>query len=110
KQSRRPFVPEVRGLASTADIAARIRAAVDRGGVAAVLHESATYRLADLALPRSGDVVLVVGPEGGIAGDELEHFADAGARAVRLGPSVMRTSTAGAVAAALVLDRTGRWA
>ncbi len=110
KQSRRPFVPEVRALASTADVVARIRAAVDRGGVGAVLHEAAPYRLGDLALPRSGDVVLVVGPEGGIAGDELELLADAGARAVRLGPSVMRTSTAGAVAAALVLEATGRWA
>lgn len=109
KQSRRPFVPEVRALASTADVAARIRAAVDRGGVAAVLHEAATYRLGDLALPRAGDVVLVVGPEGGISGDELELLADAGARAVRLGPSVLRTSTAGAVAAALVLESTGRW-
>jgi len=109
KQSRRPFVPEVRALATTTDVAARIRAAVARGGAAAVLHEAAPHRLADLALPRSGDVVLVVGPEGGIAGDELELFADAGARAVRLGPSVMRTSTAGAVAAALVLQAAGRW-
>jgi 16S rRNA (uracil1498-N3)-methyltransferase len=109
KQSRRPFVPEVRALGTTTDVAARIRAAVDRGGVAAVLHEAATSPLAELALPRSGDVVLVVGPEGGIAGDELELFADAGARAVRLGPTVMRTSTAGAVAAALVLQATGRW-
>jgi 16S rRNA (uracil1498-N3)-methyltransferase len=109
KQSRRPFVPEVRGLASTADVAARIRAVVDRGGVAAVLHESASHRIDALALPRSGDIVLVVGPEGGIGGDELELFADAGARAVRLGPSVLRTSTAGAVAAALVLQRSGRW-
>lgn len=110
KQSRRPFVPEVRALASTSDVVARVRAAVDRGGAALVLHEAAAHPIAQAVLPQRGDVVLVVGPEGGIAGDELEALADAGARAVRLGPSVLRTSTAGAVAAALVLQGTGRWA
>ena len=109
KQSRRPWVPEVRGLAATSDVVALIRAAVDAGGSAAVLHEAATSRLSDVTPPRQGDIVLVVGPEGGIAGDELEAFADAGAHSVRLGPSVLRTSTAGAVAAALVLAATGRW-
>jgi 16S rRNA (uracil1498-N3)-methyltransferase len=109
KQSRRPWVPEVRALASTADVVALLRAAVDAGGAAAVLHEAATARLSALALPRRGDVVLVVGPEGGIAGDELESFADAGAHGARLGPSVLRTSTAGAVATALVLESSGRW-
>ncbi len=109
KQSRRPWVPEVRGLASTSDVVALLRAAVDAGEWAAVLHEAAVARLADLTLPRRGDVVLVVGPEGGIGGDELEAFTDAGAHAVRLGPSVLRTSTAGAVAAALVLESSGRW-
>jgi 16S rRNA (uracil1498-N3)-methyltransferase len=103
-------VPEVRPLASTRDVATLLRATVDAGGTGLLLHEAASRRLADVALPHSGDVVLVVGPEGGIAGDELETFADAGAHAVRLGPSVMRTSTAGAVAAALVLESSGRWA
>ena len=60
-------------------------------------------------LPGTGDVVLVVGPEGGIAPDELAFFADAGARAVRLGPSVLRTSTAGVAALAVLSARLGRW-
>jgi 16S rRNA (uracil1498-N3)-methyltransferase len=110
KQSRRPFVPEVRPLASTTDVATLLRATVDAGGVGLLLHEAAARRLVDVALPHTGDVVLVVGPEGGIAGDELETFADTGAHPVRLGPSVMRTSTAGAVAASLVLASSGRWA
>jgi 16S rRNA (uracil1498-N3)-methyltransferase len=109
KQSRRPWVPEVRGLASTSDVVALLRSTVDSGGAAAVLHEAATSRLVDLTWPRRGDVVLVVGPEGGIGGDELEAFADAGAHGVRLGPSVLRTSSAGGVAAALVLAAAGRW-
>jgi len=61
-----------------------------------VLHESATGRLADL--PADGDLLLVVGPEGGISDEELAVLTDAGAIAVRLGPSVLRASTAAAVA------------
>ena len=61
------------------------------------------------ALPDVGSVVLVVGPEGGLSDDELARFAAAGAPGVRLGPTVLRTSTAGVVAASLVLGRTASW-
>jgi len=97
KQSRRAFVPEVRALASTADVVALLRSTVAGGGTALVLHEAASLRMASLKPSTSGDVVLVVGPEGGIADDELAAFADAGALTARLGPSVLRTSTAGTV-------------
>jgi 16S rRNA (uracil1498-N3)-methyltransferase len=56
------------------------------------------------------EIVLIVGPEGGIADDELAAFANAGATPYRLGPSVLRTSTAGTVAAAVLLANSGRWA
>jgi 16S rRNA (uracil1498-N3)-methyltransferase len=61
-------------------------------------------------LPEAGDVVLVVGPEGGISAEELAAFAAAGAESYRLGPTVLRTSTAGAVGAGVLLSRTDRWA
>jgi 16S rRNA (uracil1498-N3)-methyltransferase len=81
--------------------------------VAWVLHEAATETLATLlaagARPASGRVVMVVGPEGGVSDAELAAFADAGATPVRLGPSVLRTSTAGLVAATLVLAGTEAW-
>ena len=109
KQSRRPFVPDVRSLASTAECTALVRRAVADGGTAIVLHEDATLRVASLRVPRSGDVVLVVGPEGGISDDERASFESAGALSARLGPSVLRTSTAGTVAAAVVLASCGRW-
>ena len=56
-----------------------------------------------------GEIVLVVGPEGGIDPAELAAFTAAGARPVRLGPTVLRTSTAGAAALAALSVRLGRW-
>lgn len=100
KQSRRAWFPVVGEPVTTAEIAAL-------PGTLLVLHESATVRLAEV--PMDGDVVLVVGPEGGISDEELAAFRAAGATAVRLGSSVLRTSTAGVAAIAVVSARTGRW-
>lgn len=96
KQSRRLRVPEVGELARTADVAARITQAT----LALVLHEEATRPLAEVARPQAGEVVLVVGPEGGISPEELDAFVAAGALPVTLGDGVLRTSTAGVVALA----------
>ena len=106
KQSRRAWLPTVADPLSTRQLAERLSAAA----LALVLHEAAAEPLAGTALPADGDVVLVVGPEGGVSGRELELLADAGARSVRLGRTVLRTSTAGAAAAAVVSARTARWA
>ena len=97
KQSRRAWFPEVTALHTTAQVA-------QLPGTRLVLHEEASQPLSGLAL--TGDVVLVVGPEGGIGAEEL---AALGGAPVRLGPSVLRTSTAGAAAAAVVSATTGRW-
>ncbi|WP_210440514.1 16S rRNA (uracil(1498)-N(3))-methyltransferase [Nocardioides xinjiangensis] len=105
KQSRRSWLPTVAPLASTAE-AAEVVAAAD---LAVVLHEDADVPLAALDVPASGRVVVVVGPEGGIADDELATLTDAGAHVVRLGAEVLRTSTAGVVAVAALLARTPRW-
>ncbi|RJK97046.1 16S rRNA (uracil(1498)-N(3))-methyltransferase [Vallicoccus soli] len=104
KQSRRARVPEVLPLATTAEVAALAGA-----GTAYVLHEEAEEPLATAPLPDGGDLVLVVGPEGGVAPDELDALAAAGARPVRLGAEVLRTSTAGTAALAVLQVRTGRW-
>ena len=105
KQARRSRIPDVTGLASTADVAARIAAAA----AAVVLEPGADAALSRLDLPARGDVVLVVGPEGGVSPGELAAFTTAGAHPARLGESVLRTSTAGAAAAAVLMSRTGRW-
>ncbi|KRE95096.1 16S rRNA methyltransferase [Nocardioides sp. Soil774] len=105
KQARRSWLPTVTPLASTADLAAVVADA----DLAVVLHEDATQPLATLDVPASGRIVVVVGPEGGIAPDELAELTDAGAHVVRLGAEVLRTSTAGVVAVAALLSRTPRW-
>ncbi|GGQ14744.1 16S rRNA (uracil(1498)-N(3))-methyltransferase [Streptomyces roseolilacinus] len=105
KQSRRLRFPDVAEAAGTRAVA-RLLADAD---FAAVLHEEGAEPLATAPLPATGDIVLVVGPEGGVAPDELAAFAEAGARPYRLGRSVLRTSTAGTAATALLLGRTGRW-
>ena len=101
KQSRRAWFCEVADLASTAEVAGLVRGAA----LSAVLHEEAKLPLATLPVPAMGDVVVVVGPEGGIAPAELDAF---GVEPVRLGDSVLRTSTAGVAAAAALLARS-RW-
>jgi 16S rRNA (uracil1498-N3)-methyltransferase len=110
QQSRRAYVPMVDGVLSTAALTARIGEATGAGGVVLALHESADDPLTDLALAQAKSVMLVVGPEGGIASDELAAFVDAGAKAVRLGPTVLRTSTAAAVALGALGVLTPRWA
>ncbi len=96
KQARRSWFLTVADLATTEDVAQRPELLV--------LHEEAMTPLSAVSL--EGDVTLVVGPEGGIAPEEL---AALGGTPVRLGPTVLRTSTAGAAAAAVVSARLGRW-
>jgi 16S rRNA (uracil1498-N3)-methyltransferase len=105
KQARRARLPEVTELASAAEVATRLKAAAR----AVVLEPGAEQALSRLDLPAHGDVVLVVGPEGGLSPAELTEFAAAGAVETRLGDSVLRASTAGAAAAAVLMARTGRW-
>jgi 16S rRNA (uracil1498-N3)-methyltransferase len=105
KQSRRLWWPQVTEPATTAQVARLL----EKAAVAAVLHEDADNSLADLTLDQEGDVVLVVGPEGGVSPEEIRTFTDAGAVAYRMGPTVLRTSTAGTAAAAVLLARSGRW-
>jgi 16S rRNA (uracil1498-N3)-methyltransferase len=77
--------------------------------LALVLHEAAARPLLDVPLPAAGEVLVIVGPEGGIGDEELAVLTEAGAVAVRLGPEVLRASTAGPVALGWLAARTGRW-
>ena len=110
KQARRARAPEVEQAVDTRALAERARRTVEAGGAVVVLHESATAPLRDLVLPAGGELLVVVGPEGGISDREVEVLTAAGAVVHRLGPHVLRTSTAGPVALALLAERLGRWA
>ena len=105
KQARRAWIPEVTPLHTTAEVCELMKSAQSNF----VLHESAIHALAASAIRDQGTIVIVVGPEGGVSDAELEQFADAGARVVHMGASVMRTSTAGAIAVGGLLMRSQRW-
>ncbi|GHH67250.1 16S rRNA (uracil(1498)-N(3))-methyltransferase [Promicromonospora soli] len=109
KQARRSRIPDVEVQLTTKQLAARTREVVAAGGTVAVLHEEATVALATVPLPDAGEVLVVVGPEGGISEAEVALLTEAGAVTARLGPHVLRTSTAGPVAIALLSERLGRW-
>ena len=106
KQARRGRVPEVTGPAGLGGVTAR----VSRAAAAFILDPQARDRLSDLPLPGSGEMLVIVGPEGGISPAEAAALTQAGATAARLGPAVLRTSSAGLAAAAILLSRAGRWA
>ncbi len=105
KQSRRSRVPDVASVTSTAELALLVSAAA----LTLVLHEDADQPLSAVPLPSAGDVLVAVGPEGGIGTAELDRLVGAGAVAVRLGSTVLRSSTAGPAALA-VLSARARWA
>ncbi|MEV1169551.1 16S rRNA (uracil(1498)-N(3))-methyltransferase [Nonomuraea sp. NPDC049784] len=105
KQARRFHLPEVTEPATTAQVEELLAGAA----LGLVLHEEAAEPLSGVALPASGDIVMVVGPEGGVSDEELAGFRAAKAVSVLLGPTVLRTSTAGVAAASVLLTRTGRW-
>jgi 16S rRNA (uracil1498-N3)-methyltransferase len=105
KQSRRAWLPAVTEPVTTRELARR----VERASLAVLLDPAGPVPLTELELPRSGDIVLIVGPEGGVSPAEAAELTGAGAAGARLGPSVLRTSSAGLVAATIVASRTGRW-
>jgi 16S rRNA (uracil1498-N3)-methyltransferase len=109
KQSRRGRLPVIEKPLSTAELAVRAATAF----LLIVLDEAAEVPLARLSLPTGdgvpdGEVLLVVGPEGGIDREELEILSAAGAVTARLGGQVLRSSTAGPVAVAVLAVRLGR--
>lgn len=113
KQARRAWIPEVRAALDSAALAKAVSAA----DLAVILHEDAKNPLRTVLegasewaageAPR--EVLLIVGPEGGISPREVTRFSDAGAVTALLGHHVLRSSTAGPAAVVLASDILGRW-
>lgn len=108
KQSHRAWLPAVEPLRTTAEVAARCEQSV-----ILLLDPTAPRGLVETArtdaVTGAAEIVLVVGPEGGIAPDEKRLLTESGARPVRLGDTVLRTSTAGPAALAALHAVLGRW-
>lgn len=105
KQARRAWIPEVSGPEATPAVVRRAAQA----SLAVLLDPGAPDAVSRLGLPGGGEIILIVGPEGGVSPAEASLLTAAGAVPARLGPTVLRTSSAGAVAAAVTLSRSGRW-
>jgi 16S rRNA (uracil1498-N3)-methyltransferase len=117
KQARRAWIPEVRPAVDGAGLQAAVAAA----DLAVLLHEDAVRPLrqvleswratveADADAEAAREVLLIVGPEGGISPREVTRLCDAGAVTALLGHHVLRSSTAGPAATVLASDILGRW-
>jgi len=106
KQSRRLRIPHVVDAASTDQICALIK----QSSCTVVFHESATQGLSDLKLPLGiADLVIIIGPEGGITDEELVRFTDAGAMLSRMGRPVLRSAHAGIAAVSAICAKLQVW-
>lgn len=105
KQSRRSRAPEIRSIAAISEV----KALVESASASFVLHEESTELLGGCEVPASGDLVLIVGPEGGISPEEVTALSGAGARAVLIGATVLRSSSAGAMGIAALMSRSPSW-
>jgi 16S rRNA (uracil1498-N3)-methyltransferase len=106
KQSRRLRIPRVVDAASTDQICALIK----QSSCTVVFHESASSALSELKLPLGiSDVVIIIGPEGGITDEELARFSDAGAMLSRMGRPVLRSAHAGIAAVSALCAKLQVW-
>ena len=109
RQSRRAWIPDVSGPMSTEALCSYLTQQIGAGAVVLVLHESADVPITEETVAQANSVILLVGPEGGISDPEITALMNAGAVTVRLGPTVLRTSTAAAVALGALGVLTPRW-
>lgn len=105
KQSRRAWIPEVTEPVTTRQLVELVR----KSTLALVLDAAADTAIRDVTLPTEGDLVVITGPEGGISESESEALRAAGAQVARLGPTVLRASTAAAAAITALGVLTPRW-
>tara|TARA_B110000503_G_C7102405_1_gene394411 strand:- start:239 stop:961 length:723 start_codon:yes stop_codon:yes gene_type:complete len=108
KQSRRFRLPEIiDGL-----LLSQLMEIQSETGVILVMHESATTKLSEFVTSKFVDyseIIIVIGPEGGISDSELKLLEGAGAHIVGLGPEVFRSAHAGGAALSAISALIGRW-
>ena len=104
KQSRRAFFPEIINCLNSKELVGIFE---DFSKVI-VLDPDSTVLFTDLVEHITEDVLLIIGPEGGIDENEMQLFSEYGALTANLGETILRTSTAGGISAAILLSKT-RW-
>ena len=104
KQSRRAFFPEVTNCLDSK----RIIGIFKNYSKVIILDPDSTVLFTDLIEQITEDVLLIIGPEGGIEENEMKLFAENGALTATLGETILRTSTAGGISVAILLSKT-RW-
>jgi len=105
KQSRRYRIPSVSGVATTDNVIDEIA----KADLAIVFHESATQKISDIAVPGAKNVLIIIGPEGGLTDAEVDQFAAAGAKVAHLGRPVLRSAHAGLAALSAVSTSLKVW-
>jgi 16S rRNA (uracil1498-N3)-methyltransferase len=105
KQSRRYRIPSVSGAATTENVIDEIA----KADLAIVFHESATQKISDIAVPGAKNVLIIIGPEGGLSDGEIDQFAAAGAKVAHLGRPVLRSAHAGLAALSAVSTSLKVW-
>ncbi len=106
KQALRPWFPPVTQVQSSKSLAKQI---AESAGTFLVLDPTSPISLNQVELSKSGEVALIVGPEGGITEAELALVETAGAKRVHLGTGILRTSTAGMAAISVLAAKSGYW-
>ena len=105
KQSRRFRIPAVTGVATTENIVDEIA----KSDLTLILHESAVNSLSSVVTPGSKNVLIIIGPEGGLTDEEIETFAAAGGKVVLMGRPILRSAHAGLAALAAVNTALSVW-
>ena len=125
EQSRRTWLPRLDPWVRGTQIAERCAAVEAHGGLAIVLHQDAdrswtetqarALEVARRASRTPGahtpcDILVAVGPEGGISDHEVQALEQAGALITRLGDAILRAAVAGPVALTLLRNALGGFA
>ena len=99
KQSRRLRIPTVTEIATTEQICEAIKLS----DLAVVFHESSAIKLSDAVSSHNvTNLLIIIGPEGGITPTELDQFIDAGAKTALMGRPILRSAHAGIAAVSAI--------
>ncbi len=102
KQSGRGIVPQVLDMISFAELINR----VPQHELVITCYEAGGEPLRAF-IGEAKDIAIVIGPEGGIAENEIEALTKAGARIATLGKRILRTETAAIASITAVMYETG---